>query len=147
IAERVMTTRETFVSLTPRDDQRMRAFQSVHHLNLESVACVPIIARQTEPFGALYVENRRERTGAFQRELPILKAFADEVALAFETARLVAENKSRALELAAANERLKKTQAELREALGRRTERLRETRKELRETRDTLYGHFGYQGL
>jgi serine/threonine-protein kinase PknK len=147
IAERVMTTRETFVSLTPRDDQRMRTFQSVHHLNLESVACVPIIARETKPLGALYVENRRETTGAFQRELPILKAFADQVALAFETARLVAENKSRALELAAANERLKKTQAELREALGVRTERLRETRKELRETRDTLYGHFGYQGL
>lgn len=147
IAERVIDTREAFVSLAPREDQRMRTFQSVHHLNLESVVCVPIIARQVEPLGALYVENRHESGRAFQREIPTLKAFADQVALAFETARLVAENKSRALELAAANESLRKTQVELREALGQRTERLRETRKELRETRDTLYGHFGYQGL
>lgn len=147
IAERVIETREAFWSLSPREDQRMRAFQSVHHLSLESVVCVPIIARQDEPLGALYVENRHESGRAFQREIPTLKAFADQVALAFETARLVAENKSRALELAQANESLQKTQAELREVLGLRTERLRETRKELRETRDMLYGHFGYQGL
>jgi two-component system response regulator HydG len=30
--------------------------------------------------------------------------------------------------------------------LGERTEKLKEVRKKLRETRDTLYGHFGYQG-
>lgn len=147
IAERVMDTREPFVSLTPRDDQRMRAFQSVHHLSLESVVCVPIIARETEPLGALYVENRHESGKAFQRELPTLRAFADQVALAFETARLVSENAQRAKELEVANEALRKTQAELKEALGDRTERLRETRKALRETRDTLYGHFGYQGI
>jgi serine/threonine-protein kinase PknK len=147
IAERVMDTREAFVSLSPRDDQRMRAFQSVHHLSLESVVCVPIIARETEPLGALYVENRHESGKAFQRELPTLRAFADQVALAFETARLVSENASRAKELEIANEALRKTQAELKEALGDRTERLRETRKALRETRDTLYGHFGYQGI
>lgn len=147
IAERVMDTREPFVSLSPRDDQRMRAFQSVHHLSLESVVCVPIIAREAEPLGALYVENRHESGKAFQRELPTLRAFADQVALAFETARLVSENAQRAKELEQANEALRKTQAELEEALGDRTERLRETRKALRETRDTLYGHFGYQGI
>src|SRR5690606_25131757 len=146
IAERVIETREVFWSSSPREDHRMRAFQSVHHLSLESVVCVPIVARD-EPLGALYVENRHESGRAFQREIPTLKAFADQVALAFETARLVAENKRRALELAEANESLRKTQAELREALGLRTERWRETRKELRETRDMIYGHFGYQGL
>jgi serine/threonine-protein kinase PknK len=147
IAERVMDTREPFVSLSPREDQRMRAFQSVHHLTLESVVCVPIIARETEPLGALYVENRHESGKAFQRELPTLRAFADQVALAFETARLVSENARRATELEVANEALRKTQEELKEALGDRTERLRETRRALRETRDTLYGHFGYQGI
>lgn len=147
IAERVIETREAFVSLSPREDQRMRAFQSVHHLSLESVVCVPIIGRQIEPLGALYVENRHESGRAFQREVPTLKAFADQVAMAFETASLVAENKNRAQELAVANENLRKAQAELREVLGLRTERLRETRKELRETRDMLFGHFGYQGL
>ena len=39
------------------------------------------------------------------------------------------------------------TGKKLKEALGARTERLRETRRKLRETQDTLYGHFGYQGM
>lgn len=147
IAERVIQTREPFVSTSARDDQRMRGFHSVHQMHLESVVCVPITARYQEPLGALYVENRHESNRGFHRELPTLRAFADQVALAFETARLISENAQRAEQLERANEQLKKAQRQLKEALGARTERLRETRRKLRETEDTLYGHFGYQGM
>src|SRR5690606_21356676 len=90
---------------------------------------------------------RHESNRGFHRELPTLRAFADQVALAFETARLIAENAQRAEQLGRANAQLKKAQRQLKEALGARTERLRETRRKLRETQDTLYGHFGYQGM
>ena len=147
IAQKVIETREPFVSMSAREDQRMRGFRSVHQMHLESVVCVPIMARFQEPLGALYVENRHEVGRGFQRELPTLRAFADQVALAFETARLIAENAQRAEQLGRANAQLKKAQRQLKEALGARTERLRETRRKLRETQDTLYGHFGYQGM
>jgi transcriptional regulator with GAF, ATPase, and Fis domain len=74
-------------------------------------------------------------------------ALANQVAIAIENARLLLENRRRAEELARANERLEEAQARLRELLGGRTEQLKRARQKLRETRDTLYGHFGYQGL
>ncbi len=147
IADQVMETREPIVSVSARDDTRMQGFASVHQMSLQSVACVPIIARYGEPIGALYVETRRKPGRGFQREVPTLRAFADQVALAIETAKLVSENRRRADQLAEANSDLRRAQAELKELLGERTERLKRARKKLRDAQDTLYGHFGYQGM
>jgi transcriptional regulator with GAF, ATPase, and Fis domain/predicted Ser/Thr protein kinase len=147
IAEEVVRTGQPVVASNARHDVRFRSFESVHHLPLESVACVPIHSRSGEAIGALYVETRRSTGAAFERELPTLRAFADQVAIALETAALIRENTDRAEQLAAVNQSLEKAQAELRELLGDRTAQLRRTRQKLRETRDTLYGHFGYQGL
>jgi serine/threonine-protein kinase PknK len=146
IAEEVMETREPVVTRSAKNDARMLGFESVHQMALESVACVPIFARMGKPIGALYVETRRRQGRDFEREVPTLRAFADQVALAIETTQLVNENKRRADELSRVNEALKSAELRLRELLGDRTEKLKEVRKQLRETRDTLYGHFGYQG-
>jgi transcriptional regulator with GAF, ATPase, and Fis domain len=146
IAEEVLETREPVVTKSARNDARMLGYESVHQMAIESVACVPITARLQRPIGALYVETRRRPGRDFEREIPTLRAFADQVALAIETARLINENKRRADELGELNAQLEKAQHRLRETLGDRTEKLRETRRKLRETRDTLYGHFGYQG-
>ena len=147
IAEQVVRTREPVVAVNAKGDSRLRGFASVHQLALESVACVPILSRRGEAIGALYVETRLRSGASFERELPTLSAFADQVAIALETAALIRENEGRARELADANEKLEKAQEELRELLGDRTEQLRRARKKLRAARDTLYGHFGYQGL
>jgi serine/threonine-protein kinase PknK len=147
IAERVLSSREPFATANARDDQRMQEFSSVHRMLLESVACVPIMARFSEPVGALYVETRRKGGAGFQVEVPTLQAFADQVALAIETAHLVSENRHRAEELASANVELRAAQASLKEILEERTEKLKLARQRLRETQDTLFGHFGYQGL
>jgi DNA-binding NtrC family response regulator len=69
------------------------------------------------------------------------------VGLAIETARLVTENMNRAAELAETNTKLEAAQERLRELLGERTQKLKLARRRLRDARDTLYGHFGYQGL
>lgn len=147
IAERVIETREPIVSMNARDDLRMQSYRSVHQMLLESVACVPIIARRSEAIGALYVETRRRPGHNFSREVPTLRAFADQVALAIETARLVSENRERADALARKNEELRAAQSELKELLGERTQRLKRARQKLRETQDALYGRFGYHGL
>lgn len=147
IAERVIETREPIVSVSARGDLRMQSYHSVHQMLLESVACVPIIARHSEAIGALYVETRRRPGHNFTREVPTLRAFADQVALAIETARLVAENRQRADALARKNEELRAAQSELKELLGERTQRLKRARQKLRETQDALNGRFGYHGL
>lgn len=147
IAEQVVTSGQPVVALNAKGDARLRSFASVHQLALESVACVPIQSRQGNAIGALYLETRLRSGIRFEQELPTLRAFADQVAIAIETAGLIQENVDKASELAAINRELEKARAELQVALGDRTEALRRTRKKLRSARDTLYGHFGYQGL
>jgi DNA-binding NtrC family response regulator len=93
------------------------------------------------------VETRLRRGSHFERELPLLSAFADQVAIALENARLIRENRARADELALANQHLEEARERLEEALGDRTAQLRRTRQKLRDARETLNSHFGYQGL
>ncbi|HVY31296.1 MAG TPA: sigma 54-interacting transcriptional regulator [Polyangiaceae bacterium] len=147
IAEGVIASREPVVTLDARGDARLKSFASVHQLLLESVACVPILAPSGEAIGALYLETRLRPGRHFERELPTLRAFADQVAIAIENARLVRVNRERAEELATANAELAEAQERLRELLDGRTEQLKRTRQKLRDARETLYSHFGYQGL
>lgn len=147
IARKVLANRQAVVSLDAQRDSTMGGYASVHQLMLQAVACVPINARGGEVIGALYLETRHQPGGAFERDLPIVQAFADQVGLAIATAQLVSENVARSRELTVANEQLQQTQARLTELLGERTQKLKLARRRLRDARNTLYGHFGYQGL
>jgi len=147
IAETVVKTGEPVLTLNAQNDARMQGFASVHQMMLESVVCVPILAPHGEAIGALYLETRLRPGAQFERELPTLRAFADQVAIALENARLINENKQRADALADANAALSEAQERLRELLDGRTEQLKRARQKLRDARETLYGHFGYQGL
>lgn len=147
IARSVVARGEPVVSLSARDDARMAGYASVHQMMLQAVACVPVMAPSGRAIGAVYVETRRRSGEHFDRELPMLRAFADQVAIAIETARLIGENKQRADELAEANRELEEAQERLKELLGERTKKLKVARRKLRDARDTLYGHFGYHGL
>ncbi len=147
IAEQVIATGEPVVSTSPATDSRLRGYASVHQLMLQSVACVPIAGPGRSAAGALYVETRVRPGAKFERELPALQAFADQVAIAIENARLITENRQRADALALANAELEEAQADLRELLQDRTAKLKRVRAKLRDAKDTLYGHFGYRGL
>jgi transcriptional regulator with GAF, ATPase, and Fis domain len=147
IAHEVIQSREGVVAVNARADTRIGGYASVHQMSLESVACVPILAPDGHAIGALYVETRLRPGSHFEREMPTLRAFADQVAIALENARLIRENQRRADELAGANESLEEARERLSELLGDRTEQLKRARRRLRDARDTLYGHFGYQGL
>ncbi|HVY49788.1 MAG TPA: sigma-54-dependent Fis family transcriptional regulator, partial [Minicystis sp.] len=147
IAERVIRTGEPVVTSSAREDARMADYVSVHQLMLQSVACVPIRARRGEVIGALYLETRLRPAASFAEEIPTLVAFADQVAIAIETARLVGENARRAAELERTNAELTAAQAKLEELLGHRTAQLAATRRDLKSARAVLRGHFGYEGL
>jgi serine/threonine-protein kinase PknK len=146
IAERVVQTGEPFVAMDALSDARVSDYVSVHSLMLKSVACVPIRSR-SDVIGALYLETRLRPAAMFDDELPTLAAFADQVAIAIETARLVSENQKRALELEQANVELEAARDKLEQLLGRRTEQLKTTRENLRSAREAIRGHFGYGGI
>jgi serine/threonine-protein kinase PknK len=149
VAERVVEGGEPVVTISARDDERLAQAVSIHQLMIQSIACVPI--RGAPPvgrtIGALYVETRLRPGIRFKDELPTLQAFADQVAIAIENARLLAENYARADDLARANVALAGARDELARMLGKRTEQLVEARRDLRQVRAELRGHFGYAGL
>ncbi|MFP6687684.1 MAG: sigma 54-interacting transcriptional regulator, partial [Polyangiaceae bacterium] len=147
VASRVVATAEPFVSVDAAGDGRVSQYVSQHSLSLRSVACVPIRSRTGRTIGALYLETRLRAGGQFRGELPTLLAFADQVAIAIETARLLGENHARAEQLAKANVELEEAREKLEQALGRKTEQLEHTRRNLRSARAVLRSHFGYQGI
>lgn len=146
IAERVVEKGEPFVAIDAPKDDRVSDYVSVHSLMLRSVACVPIRGRGGV-IGALYLETRLRAGTTFRDELPTLAAFADQVAIAIESARLLQENRQRAEELEKTNGELELARAKLEQALGQRTEQLEVTRRDLKATEAVLHGHFGYQGI
>ncbi len=133
-----------------RDDERLAKAVSVHALSIQSIACVPI--RGAPPagrtIGALYIETRLRPGIRFQAELPTLAAFADQVAIAIENARLLEENQARTEELAKANVELEAARDKLAGLLDRKTEQLETVRRDLKQARADLRSHFGrYAGL
>ncbi|HEY6463669.1 MAG TPA: sigma-54-dependent Fis family transcriptional regulator, partial [Polyangiaceae bacterium] len=149
VADKVVETGEPVVTISARDDERLAKAVSVHQLMIQSIACVPI--RGAPPLGrtigALYVETRLRPGVRFEQELPTLWAFADQAAIAIENARLLAENRERADELARANVHLAAARDELARTLGKRTEQLADARRDLKQARAELRSHFGYAGL
>jgi serine/threonine-protein kinase PknK len=147
IAERAIASGEPVVTMSARDDARMTGFESVHHLNLQSVACVPIRSPRGGFIGALYLETRSRPGALFERELRTIRAFADQAAIAIENAHLLEENARRAEALARTNTELEAAKARLRELLDQKRAQLEVTRKDLKDTRAVLRSHFGYGGL
>lgn len=154
VAAQVLTQGAPFFSVDAGADQRLSKVESVHQAALSAVACVPILAPDRAPLGALYVESRARVQEKFGEELPTLLAFADQAAIALESARLVQElsEKSAALEeksdaLEEKNARLLEAQAALETMLVERTERLHSVKTELQRTRDELKRATSFAGL
>lgn len=85
----VLTTGEPLLTDNAYRDPRMQDSDTVAQFVLRSVLCVPLRYKD-EVIGAVYVDNRY-RVGVFTaRELNLLRAFANQVAVAIENARLFA---------------------------------------------------------
>ncbi|CAN5751061.1 hypothetical protein BH09MYX1_BH09MYX1_08220 [soil metagenome] len=149
VAERVLDSGEPVVASRAREDSRLAEAVSVHQLMIQSIACVPVRGAPPlgRPIGALYVETRLRPGLRFEDELPTLLAFADQAAIAIESARLLDENERRTRELEQSNAELEAAKERLREILGRKTELLAEARRDLHRVRAELRSHFGYGGL
>ncbi|MCC6555658.1 MAG: sigma 54-interacting transcriptional regulator [Polyangiaceae bacterium] len=87
IADRVVLTGEVVVCHDAQVDERFSANRSVHAMRLRSIVCVPIRGR-SGVLGALYLDHRYERGRFGEGDSEILTAFADQVAIALQSARL-----------------------------------------------------------
>jgi transcriptional regulator with GAF, ATPase, and Fis domain/Tfp pilus assembly protein PilF len=146
IAESVLIDGEPVITVNAMDDNRFNEYLSVHKLRLQSVLCIPIRARG-RVIGVLYMENRLRRGGFSEPDQRILLAFADQVAIALETSRLMAELTRRTRELETAKAEIESLYDERGKLLSQRTAQLAAARRDLRQAMDQIKGRVGFHGI
>ncbi|MEM1418654.1 MAG: sigma-54-dependent Fis family transcriptional regulator, partial [Myxococcota bacterium] len=146
IAEAVRIDGEPIVTVDAQGDRRLDEYLSVHKLLLRSVACLPIAGRRGV-LGVLYLEHRL-RAGRFRdADVELLRAFADQAAIALENAELLARLEEQRAELADANAQLEAAKGEVERVLQARTGELQDVRRELDEAQRTLRGRHDRFGI
>ena len=87
ILNEVMRRGQPLLTDNAVEDPRIQSSETVAHLALRSVMCVPLIFRD-QINGAIYIDNRL-RAGVFsQRDLNLLTAFANQMGIAIDNALL-----------------------------------------------------------
>jgi len=132
IAQRVLESGKSILSVNAGDDQRFEGVQSISNLGLRSVLVVPLIA-QAETIGAVYVDHRMNK-GAFDDEdLRLAEAFAGQAAVAVHRARLVTHLVDANKQLEESQERVRLLNEELKRRVAVQEVELVEARARLRE--------------
>ena len=87
IVRRVAETGESVLTTNAQEDPRFERQKSVHEHNLRSILCVPLKLKE-KIIGVIFVDSR-VYSGLFQKsDLEMLRAFADQAAVAIDNARM-----------------------------------------------------------
>ena len=87
IVRKVSESGEPILTTNAQDDPRFEAEKSVAMFQLRSILCAPLKIKN-ELIGVIYVDNRA-RAGIFQEhDLALIRAFADQAAVAIDNAQL-----------------------------------------------------------
>ena len=130
IAETVLIDGDPVVTVDAELDARVQDYLSVHQLMLKSVACLPIESRG-RIWGVLYLEHR-SASGRFSgTDLSLLRAYADQAAIAIETSDLFDQIEVQKQELERANQALREANQHLERRLHGQTEVLQQTQREI----------------
>ncbi len=146
IAESVHMDGEPVVTVDAMGDDRFNEFLSIHELRLKSVACLPVRYRG-QALGVLYLENRFRRGRFGGRDLRVLAAFADQVAIAISQARLLDEARKRQAQLEDARQVIEEAYTRQAEDLSSKKTDLKFTRERLERVRRQLEGEGDYHGV
>lgn len=87
ILQQVIQSQDALIVASALDDDGLQHAHSVVSLQLRSVLCVPMITRG-RTVGALYLENRSDSNVFTRANLPAVKLFASQAAIAIENAQL-----------------------------------------------------------
>ena len=130
IAETVLIDGDPVVTVDAAHDTRVQDYLSVHQLMLKSVACLPIQSRG-RTWGVLYLEHR-SMSGRFSgTDLSLLRAYADQAAIAIETSRLFDQVELHKRDLERTNEALRQANEHLEQRVQGQAEALQRTRREI----------------
>lgn len=87
VLKHVLGTGAPMISTEAEMDARLSAFDTVHALQLRSIACLPL-KRAGKAFGVIYLDASQRRSSFSEDDLPFLEALADQVVIALTSIRL-----------------------------------------------------------
>ncbi|MGE0711980.1 MAG: sigma 54-interacting transcriptional regulator [Planctomycetota bacterium] len=109
VVERVLERDTDGLVTTREEDADVLDVTSVAERRVRSIACVPMRLRG-EVLGVLYLDHRFTTDAFIPEDLPYLRVFADQAALALETAELASDRARVTAHLREAREELKQLQ-------------------------------------
>jgi signal transduction histidine kinase len=115
IAEHCFSSGEAILTNDAVVDRRFIQSGSIQMYNIRSAMCVPLKYRE-EKKGVLYVDNRMSSNSFSPSDFLLLKAFADQVAIAIENSKLLAHLKASLAQIQSQQEML--IQSEKMSAMG-----------------------------
>jgi transcriptional regulator with GAF, ATPase, and Fis domain len=138
VALAAFETGEPVITTDAQADSRFRDYRSVLALELRYVLAVPLAVRG-KPCGAIYVDSR---AGARfdERRLALVRALADQAALALDNARLTAELRRR-------QRRIEKLNRRLEQRLREREAELEHARRDLERQAGEPLERYGRAGI
>lgn len=128
ISEQVIETAEPVLTVDAVQDPRFSTQRSVHAMRLKSVACVPIDS-PVGVLGAIYLDNRFQQGGFGERDINLLLAFSDTVAVALTKASVHDELVRRTRELEAERQRAEALMASQAQHIDKLSHELQERRQ------------------
>lgn len=143
IAEQAVKSGEPVLTVDASSDPRFVSNQSVHAMQLKSVACVPIRSPE-RTLGALYLDNRFRPANFDEADMGLLLAFADQVAIALRNAQLHDELRLKAEALLKRTQELEAERArvaELAEGQAREIDRLTDEVKSRQAALESRYDY------
>ncbi len=146
IVRQVRESHEPVVSSDAQGDPRFAEHMSVLNLQLRSVLCMPLKTRERLT-GVIYIDNRI-REGLFaEGDLGVLRAFADQAAIAIENARLWEDNKRKHDELARSKEKVEQLNSLLQEKVENQKVELEEVKETLAHKQSELEFKYNYDQI
>ncbi len=130
IAETVLIDGDPVVTVDAAHDARVQDYMSVHQLMLKSVACLPIESRG-RVWGVLYLEHRSSSGRFSGTDLSLLRAYADQAAIAIETSHLFKSIEAQKQDLERANLALREANELLEQRVHGQAESLQRTQREI----------------
>src|SRR6202044_1456541 len=88
IVRKVMESGEAVLSADALEDSRFKPSESLNHLEIRSMLCVPLLGQEEQAMGAIQLDTKSLRHQFTQTDLDVLVSVGAQASLAIENARL-----------------------------------------------------------
>ncbi len=127
-------------------DDRFAGTESIADMRLRSILCIPV-QRGSRNVGIIYLDNRFEKAVFQERQLPLMRVFADQAAIALWNAELHAESSTRLEELTQAKSEVDELNRVLEERVAQTSAELMEVKDQVMRERDEAPLKYSYSNI